>query len=71
MRRAPPTPALVEEHDPVAVRIEVAAIPGAATRTRAAMNDQRRLAAGITACLPVDVVAVAYVEKAMCVGFSG
>jgi hypothetical protein len=63
------TPALVEEHDPVAVRIEIAAISSAGTRTRAAMNDQCRLAAGITARLPVDVVAVAYVEKAMCVRF--
>ena len=63
MRSASPTPALVEEHDPVTLRIEVAATSDTAAGTRAAMNNQCRLAIGITARLPIDVVAVAYVEQ--------
>jgi hypothetical protein len=71
MRSAPPTPALVEEHDPVTLRIEIAATSDTAARTRAAMNDQCRLAMGITARLPIDAIAVAYIKQTVRERFDG
>jgi hypothetical protein len=59
---APATVALVEQDDAVALGIEDAALTRRATRARASMNDQRWLALGITADLPVDEMAVAGVE---------
>jgi len=64
VRRTPTTPALVELHDQVAVRIEVAPTSGTAAGARSAMDNQRRLPARVTACLPVDAVAFAYIEQA-------
>jgi hypothetical protein len=56
---------LVEEHDAVPPRIEVTPTACAASRARAAVNNECRLAVWTAARLPVDVVAVADVEESV------
>jgi hypothetical protein len=65
VRRAASAAALVEEHDAVPLGIEVAAIPQAASRSRATVNNKCRLTGGTAAHLPIDVVAVTDVEKSV------
>ena len=67
VRRAPPTAALVEKHDPVPLRIEVATTTAPAPGTRSPVDDQCGLAVGIAARLPVDPIAIAYIEQALVV----
>src|SRR3954451_19422168 len=64
IRGAPAAPALVEQDDPVAGRIEEAPGARAGPRTGTTVDDQRRLALGVAAHFPVDVVVVAHVEQA-------
>jgi hypothetical protein len=54
--------ALVEQHDPIAARVEQAAHARRATRPRTAVEHQRRLARPVAAYLPVQALAVADVE---------
>src|SRR5206468_1443788 len=65
VRRAPSTPALVELHDEVALRIEIPAVSGAATGAGSAVNDERRLPVRIAARLPVDAVVITNLQQTM------
>jgi hypothetical protein len=69
VRPAAAAVALVEQHDPVGRGVELAAVVGRAAGTRAAVDHQYRLSAGISADLPVDFVAIADIEQAGVVGF--
>ena len=64
VRRAPPAAALVEEHDPVGGRVEVAPPAGGAAGAGAAVQHDRRLPGRAPADLPVEAVAVAGPEHA-------
>jgi hypothetical protein len=62
MRRAAPASALVEQDDPVAIRIEVLASARLASPAGAAVHEQGGFAVGVAAGLPVHAVAVTHVE---------
>src|SRR6185503_1853373 len=59
---APSAAALVEQHDPIGGRIEVAPEPGRAPGAGAAVEDDRRLPVRRPARLPVHELSVAHVE---------
>ena len=61
--------AMIEQHDPISVRIEQPAMPRRASRSRTAMQHDGRLASRIAAGLPVDAITVANFEHAMLVRF--
>jgi hypothetical protein len=65
---APPATALVEQDEPVAIRVEVLASPRLAPPPGAAVDEQGGFAVGVAADLPVHAVAVANVEHPMLVG---
>ena len=65
VRGAAPAAPLVEQDDAVARRVEVAAEAGGAAGPGPAVHDERGLAVGVAAGLPVDAVAVADVEHAL------
>src|ERR1700710_2826485 len=67
MRRAASATSLVEEDDPVAVRVEQSAMPGRAASAWAAMEEHGGLAVGIATHLPIQRVAVADIEHALVV----
>jgi hypothetical protein len=67
VRAAAAAVALVEQDDPVALRVERAPLAVAAPRAGAAVHDERGLAFRVAADLPVDEVAVADVEQAVVV----
>ena len=62
MRRAPPTTALVELHDQVAVGVEVASATRAETGARPTMDYQRGFAVRITTGLPIHEVVITDLE---------
>src|SRR5947209_19878334 len=64
---APPTVALIEEHEAVGAGIKQPAVPGRTSRTRTAVQDDGCLAMGIATGLPVDKVAVIYLQEALLV----
>ena len=65
--RAAPAVALVEEHEAVGARIKEPAVPGSASRARAAMQDDGWLAMWIAAGLPVDEIAAIHFQEAFLV----
>ena len=68
MRGRAAAAALVEEEDVVALRVELAAVVGAAAGAGSAVKEDGRLGARSPAALPVEAVAVADVEPAALVG---
>ena len=58
MRPRPAAAALVEQDDAVDLGIEEAPVPGFAAGARSAVHEDRRLATGVAALLPVDLVPV-------------
>jgi hypothetical protein len=60
---------LVEEHDPIGARVEVAADTGSAAGARPTVEDDRGLAPPVAANLPIHEVAISDVEHAMLVRF--
>ena len=71
MRRAAPTPALVEQDDAVRPWIEVPSRIHGAAGPGATMKDQRGLPDRIAAHLPVDAMPVPNIEHASIMGFDG
>ena len=69
MRRASSAIALIKQNDSICEWIEQPAMPRRASRSGTAMQHDGRLAARITARLPVDAVAVANLEHAVIVRF--
>ncbi len=65
VRGAPAAVPLVEQDDPVRLRIEQPRLPRRAARARPAVQHDCGLAKRIPACLPVHEVAVAHVEQAV------
>src|SRR5438105_1089456 len=65
--RAPPAVALIEEHEAVGGGIKQLAMPGSASRTRAAVQDDGRLAMWIATGLPVDEITVIHFQEALLV----
>jgi hypothetical protein len=65
---APPASALVEQDQPVAIRVEVLAPAGLAPPPGTAVHEQGGFAAGVAAALPVHAVSVADVEHPLLVG---
>ena len=63
VRRGTATAALVEQQHAVLLRIKQATVVGAAAAARTAMQEHRRLAGRIADQFPVDLVAVAGIEK--------
>src|SRR5215212_5972788 len=70
-RKAPSAATLVEQHDPVGIRVKIAPPPGAAPAAWPAVQHHRRLANRIAALLPVDLVSVADGEHPTLVRFNG
>jgi hypothetical protein len=54
VRRASSASALVEQNDPIDVGVKVLPPPCGAAGTRSAMEDERGLAGGIAARLPIE-----------------
>ena len=71
MRAAAAAAALVEQEDAVARRVEEAPRLRVAARARPAVQEHDRLALGIAAFLPVDLVAVADREVPLTSGSIG
>jgi hypothetical protein len=69
VRRASSASALVEQNDPIDVGVKVLPPACGAARTGASMEDERGLAGGIAARLPIDLVPVTGIEHAVLVGF--
>ncbi len=69
MRRASSAPALIEQDDPIDVGIKVPPPACGTAGTRSAMEDERGLAGGIAARLPIDLVPVTGIEHPVIVGF--
>src|SRR5438445_9386980 len=69
VRSAASAPALIEQHDAVAVWIETAAHSRRASLPRSAVHHQGRLAVRVTAGLSVHAIAIADFEHALVVGF--
>src|SRR5580693_7837392 len=69
MRRASSAPALIEQDDPIDAGIKVPPPACRAAGTRSAMQDERGLAGGIAARLPIDLVPVTGIEHPVVVGF--
>ena len=70
VRGAAPAPTLIEQHGPVAVRID-SAHPRRAPRSRPAVDHQCRLALRVAANLPVHQVPIADVEHPLVIGLEG
>jgi hypothetical protein len=62
-----PTIALVEEHKAVGALLKESAVPGRTSRTRSTMQNDSWLAMWIAAGLPVDAMAVIYLQEAVLV----
>ena len=69
VRRTSSASALIELHDPIDVGVKVPPPACRAAGTRSAMEDERGLASGIAARLPIDLVPVTDIEHAMIVWF--
>ena len=67
VRRAAPAAALVEQHDPVALRVEAAAHVRHGALAGAAVQEHGGLAAGVAGGFPVDEVPVADVQHPLVV----
>jgi hypothetical protein len=67
VRRAPSAAALIEQHDAIRDRIEQPAVPPRASRPRATVDHNRRLAARVAARLPVHSVAVTDLQHSVLV----
>lgn len=67
MRPAPPTAALVEQHEAVRLWIEEPAVPWHTSRTWAAVQDDGWLTLRIPTRLPVDEVALIHFQHPMLV----
>src|SRR5262249_34552639 len=68
---AAPGPPLVEQHDPVGVRIEETSLTRGAARPGPAVEVERGFAIGIAAALPIQAMPVTYVAHAAVVGLNG
>jgi len=68
VRSAATASALIEQHDPEALRVEHRACTGRAAGAGATVDDEGDLAARVAADLPVDEVAVTGIEHAVVVG---
>src|SRR5712691_941811 len=69
VRTALTAAALVEQDDPVNLGVEHLAAATTSPAAGAAVHPQRRLPAGVAAGFPVDLVAIADIQKAPCVRF--
>jgi hypothetical protein len=67
VRKAATTIALIEQHDAIGVRVEKAAHPITTAGAGAAVNHHDGFAVRIATDLPVDAVAVTYLEQAVIV----
>jgi hypothetical protein len=67
MRRATPATALVEQDEPVAIRMEILTSAGLAAPPGSAVHEQSGFAVGVAADLPVHAVSVANVEPSVLV----
>lgn len=70
MRRASSAAALIEQDDPIDAGIKVPPPACGAAGTRSAMKDERGLAGGIAARLPIDLVPVTGIKHPVIVGFN-
>ncbi|MCY1523448.1 hypothetical protein D9M68_583450 [compost metagenome] len=71
MRLRAAAAALIEQQHVIALRIEQLAVHGRAAAARAAVQKHGRLALRISAEFPIDLVAVAGIQRALAVGFDG
>jgi len=67
VRRAPAAVPLVEQDDPVRIRVEQPRLPQRAARARTAVQHDRGPAEWVPARLPVQEVALAHIEHAVLV----
>lgn len=70
-RQAVPGLALVEQNDPVCLRVKEAPLARSAARSRSTVEEERRLAIGVAAALPVHPVSVTDFQHATVVRFNG
>jgi len=70
VRRASSGSALVEQNDPIDVGIKRPPRARGAARTRSAMEHERRLAGGIAARFPIQLVPITGVEHSVIVGLN-
>jgi hypothetical protein len=70
MRRASSTSALVEQNDPIAVRVKELPPARGAAGTRSATEDERRLSSGGTARFSINLMSIADIEHAAIVCYN-